>query len=197
VRGVLVLLLTIACGSSLDVTGPNDAAFDHESDVIDSGASDASMFGECSCPEAGCFITVEGDGLPRTLLANHESPVAYVAGAFPTVPFAQAYDHQGLVIGGSESVDGGASVRFDVEIDESTNGALSDFGDGSAYHYAYYDGTVLYAASVTLGDAGAPDLVAGSYALTIVDAGTSPSSLSGSFVTCRLHDFVGPTPPHP
>jgi hypothetical protein len=195
VRNVLLLLVaaSFACGTSLGVGAP-DAAVDHES-AFDAGASDASTsFGDCACPDSGCFITVEGDGLPQTLRSNHESPVMYVT--FPTVPFAQAYYHQGLVIGGSEAIEGGTSVRFDVEIHEDANETLSDFGDGAAYHYAYYthqDAAALYAAAVTLSDAGAPDLVAGSYVLT---SDASPS-LSGAFVTCRLHDYSGPTPPHP
>jgi hypothetical protein len=128
-------------------------------------------------------------------LSNDQKPVMYID--VPTVPFAQAYYVQGLVIGGSASTSGGTSVRFDVEIrEQSLNGPLSDFGDGSAYHYAYYTndgGTALYAAAVTLSDAGAPDLVAGSYTLT----SDASAALSGTFVACRLDDFVGPTPPHP
>jgi hypothetical protein len=119
-----------------------------------------------------------------------------------------AYLRQGLSIGGSESPDGGASLLFDIEIIEDPDGGLTVLGAGSSYSNASYtrpDGTVFSPssalnASVTLTEAEPPGgFVAGSYTATVVDS-TQPDaaslSLSGTFLTCRLHDVGGPTPPH-
>jgi hypothetical protein len=157
------------------------------------------------CADAG-FITISGDGPLQTLRSN-SFPNVFHAGD-PQYPWAVAYYHQGLSLGGSATPDGGASLLFDVEIVEDQDGGLTIFGPGSAYSYATYtrqDGTLFsptsgLAASVTLTEADPPGgIVAGSYTATVVDS-TQPDastlSLSGTFSACRLHDTGGPTPPH-
>lgn len=169
--------------------------------AIESGADAPSL---PVCPDAGYFITVDGDGVAQTLSSN-SSPAVFYQG-IPNAPWAQAYYAQGLAIGGSQDPDGGASLRFDIEITENADGGLTIFGPGSVYSYAYYtrqDGTLFsptsaVAASMTLTQADPPGgLVAGSYAVTVADSDASSLLLSGTFLTCRLPDFFGPTPPSP
>jgi len=217
-------LTTEGCGSAalvgVDAYAPDaaidvDAGIDPGSDgAIGSEAgsgSDGAIGSEADvatvCPDAGSFITIDGDGPTQTLRSN-SSPAVFLDG-IPSAPWAQEYDGQGLAIGGSEPPDGGASLRFDIEITETPDAGLTVVGPGSAYRYAYYtrkDGTLFsptssLAASMTLTEADPPGgVVAGSYTVTVVssaqpDAGSL--SLSGTFSTCRLPDFSGPTPPHP
>lgn len=191
--------------SLADAGVAQDATLDHVG--RDAGASDSDtgvspMHGS-ACPGAG-FITIEGDGLPQTLRSNSMPPVFY--SRVPLTPWSQAYYRQGFAIGGSENLDGGASLRFDIEIAESPGGGLTVLGTDSGYSYAYYtrqDGTLFSptsatAASITLTEADPPGgVVAGSYTVTVVDserADASSLSLSGTFSTCRLRDFSGPTP---
>jgi hypothetical protein len=158
------------------------------------------------CPDGGYFITIDGDGVTQTLRSNSANAV-FDFGK-PGAPWSQAYYEQGLSIGGSTDPDGGASLEFDIEIKEDPDGGLTIFGPGAAYSYAYYtrqDGTSFspapgLSASMTLTEVGPPGgVVAGSYTVTVVDKtqGDAGSlSLSGTFSTCRLCDYIGPTPPH-
>jgi hypothetical protein len=192
-------------GSLADAGAAQDATFDHvgrDAGAIDSDAGVSPMHGS-GCPDAG-VITIEGDGLPQTLRSNSTPPVFYFK--IPPTPWAQVYDGQGLAIGGSENPDGGAILRFDIEIAESPDGGLTVLGPDSVYSYAYYtrqDGTLFSptsatAASITLTEVDLPGgVVAGSYTVTVVDseqADAASLSLSGTFLTCRLRDFSGPTP---
>jgi hypothetical protein len=192
-------------GALAEAGAAQDATPDHvgrDADAIDADAGGPPMHG-AGCPDAG-FITIEGDGLSQTLRSNSTPPVFYFK--IPPTPWAQVYDTQGLAIGGSESPDGGAILRFDIEITESADGGLTVLGPDSVYRYAYYtrrDGTLFSptsatAATITLTEAGPHDgVVAGSYTVTVVDseqADAASLSLSGTFLTCRLRDFSGPTP---
>jgi hypothetical protein len=159
---------------------------------------------DSGCPDEG-FITIAGDGLPETLRSNSTPPVSYFK--IPSTPWAQVYDGQGLAIGGSENPDGGAILRFDIEIAEGPDGGLTVLGPDFVYRYAYYtrqDGTLFSptsstAASITLTEVDPPGgVIAGSYAVTVANseqADAASLSLSGTFSTCRLRDFSGPTPP--
>jgi hypothetical protein len=192
-------------GALADAGAAHDVTLDpigRDAGAIDSDAGLPTIQGS-ACKDAG-FITIEGDGLPQTLRSNSLPPVFDFK--FPLTPWAQEYDGQGLVIGGSENPDGGASLRFDIEITESPEGGLTVRGLDSAYRYAYYtrqDGTLFSptsatAASITLTEADPPGgAVAGRYTLTVVnsdEAGAGSLSLSGTFLTCRLRDFSGSTP---
>jgi hypothetical protein len=190
-------------GSLADAGAAQDATLDHVARDAGAIGTDAGPTHDSGCNGLG-FITIEGDGPPRTLRSNSMPPVFY--SKIPPTPWAQEYDGQGLVIGGSEDPDGGATLRFDIEIRESRDGRLTVFGPDPGYSYAYYtrpDGTLFSptsatAASITLTEAFPPGgVVAGSYTVSVVDsehADAATLSLSGTFSTCRLHDFSGPTP---
>jgi hypothetical protein len=156
------------------------------------------------CPDAGYFITITGDGVAQTLGSNSMPGTATVG--IPSVPWAQASYYQGLTMGASTDPDGGASLWFDVEIHEDQNGGLTI--NTPTYSYAYYtrqDGTSFspgpgLSASMTLTEVGPPGgVIAGSYTVAVVDK-TQPDAgdlaLSGTFLVCRLCDFIGPTPAH-
>lgn len=176
-----------------------------DGDAIDADAGAATA--HCACPDAGYFITVLGDGPAQTLRSNGGPAIHYPD--VPDAPWAQAYYAQGLAMSGSEDPDGGASLQLDIEITEDADGGLALVGPGSAYAYAYYtrqDGTSFsptsgLSASMTLTEADPPGgLVAGSYTATVVDSKQADGgslSLSGTFVTCRLCDWSGPTPKRP
>jgi hypothetical protein len=183
-----------------------DASLDSGDAGIDSVDADADV-PLAPCPDAGGVITINGDGVAQALRYN-SFPSVFHDGD-PSVPWAVAYYGQGLAIGGSGNPDGGANLKFDIEITEDPDGGLTILGPGSSYRYAYYtrqDGTVFsptspLAASVTLTEAGPPGgVVAGSYTVTVVDSAQPDAgilSLSGTFSTCRLRDSGGPTPAHP
>ena len=221
VRRILAALVGVAalggasvatedCGSEpADVDGAaQDASVDH----VDAGIgwdalSDAGTPPRyVACPDAG-FITIDGDGPTQTVRSNVLPPVEYAT--IPAFPWSQAYYGQGLAMGGSESPDGGASLIFDIEIQEDADGGLTVLGPGPKYSYAYYtrhDGTSFSptsgaSASVTLTQADPPGgIVVGSYTAIVVDStqpDAAPISLSGTFSTCRLWDWSGPTPAHP
>jgi hypothetical protein len=184
----------------------SDGAIGSDVEAGSDGAVDADADATVVCGDAGSFITIDGDGPTQTLRSNG-SP-SNLEG-IPRSPWAQAYYGQGLSIAGSEDPDGGASVRFDVEIAENPDAGLTVLGAGSGYRYAYYirhDGTLFsptsaLAASITLTEADPPGgIVAGSYTVTVVDAAQPDAgslSLSGTFLTCRLPDYSGPLPPQP
>jgi hypothetical protein len=204
---------TDAAGSGTDAS--TDGSFADAGaapDALDHVGRDAVAISDARVPpmhDSGCrdegFITIEGDGLPLTLRSNSTPPVFYFK--IPRTPWAQVYDGQGLAIGGSENPDGGAILRFDIEITEGPDGGLTALGGDSVYRYAYYtrqDGTLFSptsstAASITLTEVDPPGgVVAGSYTVTVASseqADAATLSLSGTFLTCRLHDFSGPTPP--
>jgi predicted alpha/beta-hydrolase family hydrolase len=185
----------------------SDGGIDSDAGSGSAGAIDPDAGIAAVCPDAGSFIAIDGDG-PTQILRTNSSPAVFYRGV-PNAPWAQAYYAQGLSISGSAELDGGASLRFDIEIRESPDAGLTVFGPGSGYSYAYYtgrDGTLFsptsaLAATMTLTQADPPGgVVAGSYTVTVVDStqpGAARLSLSGTFSTCRLPDFTGPTPPSP
>jgi hypothetical protein len=192
-------------GSLADAGATQDATVDHVGrDAVAISDARVPPTHDSGCPSEG-FITIEGDGLPETLRSNSTPPVSYFK--IPRTPWSQEYDGQGLAIGGSDNPDGGAILRFDIEIAEGPDGGLTVLGPDSSYRYAYYtrqDGTLFSptsstAASITLTEVEpAGGVIAGSYAVTVANSEQSDAatlSLSGTFLACRLHDFSGPTPP--
>jgi len=100
---------TEGCGSvPADVDGAAQDAPAHDVDAGVDGALDSEgPPAQCVCPDAGCFITIDGDGPTQTLRSNGIPPVSYVV--LPNAPWSQVYYGQGLAMGGSENPDGGAS----------------------------------------------------------------------------------------
>ncbi len=197
---------TEGCGSApADVDG---AAQDASVDDVDDACSDpfscvdaqpdGTGIETVACPDAGYYITIEGDGVTQKLSSG-----------FYGVPMATLIDccgYTALSIDGSKNPDGGASVHLQQPCSKDPDGGLT-FDSGPDYA-AYFraDGTTFSSngdASPTtvytkLGPPGS--VVAGSYAVTVA-ASTQPDaatlSLSGTFFTCRIADSICECPPPP
>jgi hypothetical protein len=219
IRRILAALVVVAalggasmatedCGSvPADVDGATqDASVDHsvfdahvpsDAPVESDAQSDASDVVPVVCPDpdAGYYITVNGDGDAQTLSSNTWLD-AGVPAAIYLPPCGRIF-----VIQGSASSDGGTFLDFQYDV---TNQSPPPAPTGPAIAmYSRGDGTYFYSAPefgqpiFTKLDAPGGS-VAGTYAVTVAadtQPDAAPLSLSGTFCMLRLPD--GPTLPCP
>ncbi len=207
---LLVALVGAGCGSTtVDVdAAAQDATIDGAGDAcegfgcVDAFAQPDGAVAPIVCPDAGYFITVNGDGVAKTLSSGFDG--------LPIAQFIDCCGYTAFSIVGSESADGGASIRLEQASAESADGGLT-FGASANDAYFRSDGTPF--ASSYVPDASPPvttythvdppgGTVAGSYAVTVATSAQPDAaalSLSGTFFVCRVDDvYCGcPPPPHP
>jgi hypothetical protein len=183
-------LATEGCGSvAANVDGgAQDATVDAHAQP--DAQPDGSGVGPGACSDAGYYITINGDGVARTLSSNWGVPDASVPAAYYKPPCDPLF-----VIAGSENPDGGTVLYFQIQIDDNESPPPAPQGPATLV-YARPDGTYFLSAP----DFGQPiytaldtpgGVVAGSYAVTVATS-TQPDaatlSLSGTFCTLRLPD---------
>jgi hypothetical protein len=206
---MLLVALVGGCGSpTADVdAGGQDATVDGAVDACEGfGCTDAFTqpdalpVTQVVCPDAGYYITVNGDGVMKTLSSS-----------FAGVPVAEFLDCCGSTtfrIVASESPDAGASVQLTQPAFENNVDGGVTFGPSTNDVYFRADGTPF--ASFYVPDASAVNtythvdppggIVSGSYVATVAtslkpDAATL--SISGTFLACRVSDAYCGCPPPP
>lgn len=196
------------CGSvPADVDGAaHDASVDDAGDACGTTFScvdaqpDGSSIETVACPDAGYYVTIDGDGVTQTLTSNvyYGVPVAY---------FIDCCGYQALGIVGSENPDGGAALRIEQACSKDPDGGLTlqsgpdyvaYFRSGGTTFSSYGDDASPTTVYTELGPPGS--VVAGSYAVTVATS-TQPDaatlSLSGTFFMCRVQDSICECPPPP